>query len=100
MLSKESKRSLRAQAHTLKPVVLIGQHGVTPGVMAELTRALDDHELIKIRFRGTERDERALEIERICSTLEAELVGSIGGTAVLYRRNPDKHVAAAPARAR
>ncbi len=98
MLTSERKRSLRATAHALKPVVLIGQHGVTSAVMAEVTRALDDHELIKIRFRGTERDERALEIERICTTLAAELVGSIGGTAVLYRQNPTSSAPAGKSR--
>lgn len=98
MLTPERKRSLRASAHSLKPVVLIGQHGVTSAVLAEVTRALDDHELIKIRFRGTDRDDRAIEIERICSTLAAELIGSIGGTAVLYRQNPANTAPASKAR--
>ena len=48
MLTAEGKRSLRAQAHHLKPVVLIGQHGVTDAVIAEIGIALDAHELIKI----------------------------------------------------
>jgi RNA-binding protein len=88
MLNPAVKRSLRARAHALKPVILIGQHGVTEAVMAELSRALDAHELIKIRFRGAERELRAAEIERICTTMQADFVSSIGGTAVLYRENP------------
>ena len=100
MLNKESKRSLRAQAHTLKPVVLIGQHGVTPGVMAELTRALDDHELIRSVFAAPSATNARSRLNASAATSRLKLVGSIGGTAVLYRRNPDKHVAAAPARAR
>lgn len=89
MLTAEGKRSLRAQAHHLKPVVLIGQHGVTDAVIAEISIALDAHELIKIRFRGAEREARQADIERICEQLGADLVSSIGGTAVLFRHRPE-----------
>ena len=85
MLTGDHKRNLRARAHHLKPVVLIGQHGVSTAVLAEIERALFDHELIKIRFRGSERIERAVAIDRICESLTAELVANVGGTAVLYR---------------
>lgn len=89
MLTAEGKRSLRAQAHHLKPVVLIGQHGVTDAVLAEIGIALDAHELIKIRFRGAERDAREVEVTRICESLGADFVSSIGGTAVLFRLRPE-----------
>ena len=91
MLTGDRRRSLRARAHHLKPVVLIGQHGVSAAVVAEIERALFDHELIKIRFRGSDRDQRVLEVERVCATLTAELVANIGGTAVLYRKRRDEH---------
>ena len=71
MLTAEGKRSLRARAHHLKPVVLIGQHGVSDAVVAEIGIALDAHELIKIRFRGTEREAREADVARICATLAA-----------------------------
>jgi RNA-binding protein len=90
MLTPAAKRKLRQSAHHLKPVVLVGQHGLTAPVVAEIDRALTDHELVKVRFRGMARDERSHEIGRVTDTLAAELVGTIGGMAVLYRENPDK----------
>lgn len=90
MLSAVDKRKLRQSAHHLKPVVLIGQHGLSTAVMAEIERALFDHELIKIRFRGMGRELREQEIARATRELDAELVGSVGGTAVLYRENPER----------
>ncbi len=90
MLSAVDKRKLRQSAHHLKPVVLIGQHGLSAAVMAEIERALFDHELIKIRFRGMGRELREQEIARATRELDAELVGSVGGTAVLYRENPER----------
>ncbi len=86
MLTAEGKRSLRARAHHLKPVVLIGQHGVSAAVVAEIGIALDAHELIKIRFRGSEREAREADVGRICATLAAQFVFGIGATAVLYRQ--------------
>jgi RNA-binding protein len=88
MLTAATKRKLRQTAHHLKPVVLVGQHGVTAPVIAEIERALTDHELIKVRFRGLERDERNDEIMRMAAELSAEVVSTIGGTAVLYRLSP------------
>jgi RNA-binding protein len=90
MLSAGDKRKLRQSAHHLKPVVLIGQHGLSAAVMAEIERALFDHELIKIRFRGMAREQRDQEIARATRELEAELVGSVGGTAIIYRENPER----------
>ncbi|MEX2482778.1 MAG: ribosome assembly RNA-binding protein YhbY [Gammaproteobacteria bacterium] len=90
MLSPVEKRKLRQSAHHLKPVVLVGQHGLTSAVMAEIERALFDHELIKVRFRGHDRDTRAEEIGRVATELTADVVGLIGGTAVLYRENPER----------
>ncbi|MEQ8233508.1 MAG: YhbY family RNA-binding protein [Gammaproteobacteria bacterium] len=84
------KRRLRQSAHHLKPVVLIGQHGLSAAVLAEIERALFDHELIKIRFRGMGRELRTQEIERAARELGAEVVGSVGGTALLYRENPER----------
>ncbi len=100
MLTAEGKRSLRARAHHLKPVVLIGQHGVSDAVVAEIGIALDAHELIKIRFRGTEREAREADVARICATLAAELVFGIGGTAVLYRQRVEQPKPKAKAKAK
>jgi RNA-binding protein len=84
-----NKKKLRAEAHTLKPVVMIGQSGLTAGVLAELDQALNIHELLKVRIRA-ERDERKLITEKICTDSGAELIQSIGQIAVIYRLNPNK----------
>lgn len=83
------KKKLKAQAHPLNPVVMIGQAGLTPAVLKEINLALDAHELIKVRIRA-ERDERSVIRDEICAETSAELVQSIGQIAVLYRKNPKK----------
>ena len=88
-MNAANKKKLRAEAHTLKPVVMIGQSGLTTGVLAELDQALNTHELLKVRIRA-ERDERKLITEKICADSGAELIQSIGQIAVIYRLNPNK----------
>ncbi|MDD4914961.1 MAG: YhbY family RNA-binding protein [Methylococcales bacterium] len=83
------KKKLKAQAHALNPVVIIGQAGLTAAVVNEINLALDTHELIKVRIRA-ERNERKLIGEQICSNTSAEMVQSIGQIAVFYRKNPRK----------
>jgi RNA-binding protein len=83
------KKKLKAQAHPLNPVVMIGQSGLTPAVLKEINLALDAHELIKVKIRA-ERDDRSLIREQICTDTHAELIQSIGQVAVLYRKNPKK----------
>ncbi|OQW74632.1 MAG: RNA-binding protein [Proteobacteria bacterium ST_bin11] len=83
------KKKLKAQAHPLNPVVIIGQAGLTDAVIKEINVALDAHELIKVKIRA-ERDERAAIREQICTQTTAELVQSIGQVAIIYRLNPKK----------
>ncbi len=83
------KKKLKAQAHPLNPVVIIGQAGLTAAVIKEINLALDFHELIKVKIRA-ERDERVAIQQRICTETQAELIQSIGQIAVLYRKNPKK----------
>ena len=83
------KKKLKAQAHPLNPVVMIGQSGLTEAVIKEINVALDAHELIKIKIRA-ERDDRATIREQICAETKAELIQSIGQVAVIYRPNPKK----------
>lgn len=89
-LSKTQIRHLRSQAHHLRPVVLIGQHGLKERVLEEIDIALGAHELIKIRIAGADRDERSAMLVKITAHSAADLVQTIGNTAVLFRRNPDK----------
>ncbi len=87
-MNSADKKKLRAEAHTLKPVVMIGQSGLTAAVLAEIELALDAHELVKVKIRA-ERDERKMIIEKICSDTGAELIQTIGQIVVIYRLNPD-----------
>jgi RNA-binding protein len=84
-LSDVEKKALRKKAHSLKPVVMIGQHGLTDAVLAEVDIALNAHELIKVRIRGTDKNERTEQCAQIERQLNAEVVHQIGGIAVLYR---------------
>ena len=89
-LSNVQQRHLRGLAHHLKPVVLIGQHGLKDSVFEEIEIALGAHELIKVRVAAGDRDERARMIDQIIEHSAAELVQTIGHIAVLFRRNREK----------
>jgi RNA-binding protein len=88
-VNSAEKKKLKAQAHPLNPVVMIGQSGLTEAVLKEINLALDTHELIKVKIRA-ERDDRTAISEQICSETQAELIQSIGQIAVFYRLNPKK----------
>lgn len=85
-LSSEQRRQYRSIAHHLKPVVTVGEDGPNENMLQELERALDDHELIKIKVASTDRDERREAVAALCHTTGAELVQMIGKVAVLLRR--------------
>lgn len=87
-LTGTQRKYLRGIAHPLKPVVQVGKAGVNEGVLSATKRALDDHELIKVKI-GADRDERARMAGEIASGCDAELAGAIGTIAILYRANPD-----------
>ena len=84
-LSNIKKRELRKQAYLLKPFVMIGQHGLTDAVLAEIDVALNAHELIKIRIRGGDKNERTEQCLQIEKQLNAAVVHQIGHITVLYR---------------
>jgi putative YhbY family RNA-binding protein len=92
-LSPTERRALRARAHSLHPVVAIGQGGLTPTVIAEIDRSLKAHELIKVRVFGAERSERAALLTQICEALDGAPVQHIGNILVLYREKPDEPAA-------
>ncbi|MBM3347771.1 MAG: YhbY family RNA-binding protein [Betaproteobacteria bacterium] len=87
-LTPAMRRALRARAHPLKPVVMIGNDGLTPAVLAEVDRALQSHELIKIRMFGDDRDARAVALADMCAHTAAVPVQLIGKILVIYRANP------------
>jgi RNA-binding protein len=87
-LTGRQKRWLRAQAHHLDPVVIVGQQGLSGPVVEALEQALAEHELIKVRFGAHQarRKELAAEME---AKLGCRLAGMVGHVAILYRPHPD-----------
>ena len=89
-LSESQKKYLRGLGHALKPVVMIGDAGLTEGVRAEFESSLEHHELIKVRVKVGDRNERDRIIMALCARGNAELVQRIGNMALLFRPNPEK----------
>lgn len=87
-LSPSERRALRARAHALVPVVMIGDQGLTSAVIREADRSLKAHELIKIRAAG-EREDRDQWLEELANALNAAPVQHIGKILVLWRENPE-----------
>ena len=87
-LTAKRRSELRAEAHKLTPVVIIGDKGLTDEVVAEIDRSLKAHELIKVRAFSDDRKARGEWLEAICGRLEAHAVQQIGKVFVLYRDNP------------
>ena len=85
-LSNTRKKQLRQFGHALKPVVTVAEQGLTDNVLAELNRALDDHELIKVKLRIEEREDKKNLGEELCRQCKAELVQSIGHVILIYRQ--------------
>ena len=88
-LTPTERRALRARAHHLHPVVMIGEAGVTPAVLHEIDLALKSHELIKVRVLGDDRQRRRHMPEAICAALDASPVQHIGKILVLFRPRPE-----------
>jgi RNA-binding protein len=88
-LTSAQRRSLRARAHALHPVVMVGDDGLTATVLQEIDRSLDSHELIKIRVFSDEHETRASLMQEICNTLAAAAVQHIGKILVVYRARPE-----------
>lgn len=87
-LKGSQKKYLRAQAHHLKPVVLVGAKGATKQLIGSVDLALKNHELIKVKF-GEFKEVKKEISEEIANKTKSELVGLIGNIAIFYRQNPD-----------
>lgn len=90
MLSDAQRKYLRRLGHDRNPVVLVGQGGISPNLVAELERALLDHELVKVRARVGDRDVRDQILDQLAEATGAELVQRIGHVALYYRPRTDK----------
>jgi RNA-binding protein len=89
-LTSAQIRELKKLAHPLKPVVIVGQHGLSESVLAEIDSTLDIHELIKVKLAGADKADRVELSATIVDRLSASLVQIIGRMAVFYRPNPKK----------
>ncbi len=87
-LTAKQRKALRAAAHHLDPVIMVGKQGGSEKLVKAVDTALDDHELIKIKFTDM-KDEKNEITDSIVSQVGAHIVGRIGNTAIIYRRNPD-----------
>ncbi len=88
-LTEKQRRHLRGLAHALKPIILIGNSGVSEGVIAETQRALHDHELIKVRLPGMAREDRDLALSELATRTDSVMVARIGHVATLYKPRSD-----------
>jgi RNA-binding protein len=87
-LSESQKRFLRGRGHGLRPIIHVGNAGFTPAVMAELDAALTHHELLKVKVRAGDREDRDSAIATLVQQTGADLLSRVGHIALLYRRNP------------
>ncbi len=87
-LTARERAHLKGRAHSLEPVVQIGQAGLTDAVVSQIDRALTAHELIKVRVLGDDRHARAELFETVCARTDASPVQSVGKVLVLWRPRP------------
>jgi RNA-binding protein len=90
MLSDAQRKYLRRLGHDLDPVVLVGNSGLGPNLVAELDGALAHHELVKVRARVGDRDVRDQLLAELAASTRSEMVQRIGHVALFYRANPEK----------
>lgn len=95
-LSERQKRFLRGLGHDLKPVVTVGDAGLSESLRKEFDSTISHHELIKVRVRAADRQSRDSMIHDLCQSSGASLVTRIGNVALVYRCNEDKPVIPLP----
>ena len=95
-LSEHQKKYLRGLGHQLKPLIMVGDAGLSESVLAEYESTLSHHELIKVRIRVGDRDARDAIIDKLCTNSSAILVQRVGNVALLFRQNlkkkPEKRI--------
>lgn len=90
VLTSKQRKFLRGRAHALRPVVLVGQAGVTDSIVRSLHDALTAHELVKVRLH--EPEDKHADAEALALRTDAALCGLVGHTVILYRPHPEKPV--------
>jgi len=89
-LSESQKKYLRGLGHQLKPLIIVGNAGLSQSVLAEYESTLAHHELIKVKLRTDDRSSRDEMIKKLCTAYYAELIQCVGNVALIYRANHDK----------
>ncbi len=89
-LSEPQKKYLRGLGHALKPLIMVGDAGLSDALLAEFESTLAHHELIKVRIKAGDRESRDKMVDELCSTSGADLVQRVGNMALLFRSNPEK----------
>jgi RNA-binding protein len=84
-LSNNQKKYLRSLGHHLKPVVMVGQHGLSEAVLSELETTMEKHELLKIKIRTDDRDEKQSMIDSIIDRSKSQLIQVVGNIVLIYR---------------
>jgi RNA-binding protein len=88
-LSEKQKKHLRRLAHPMSPIVMLGNAGLTEGIIKELDRALNDHELVKVAARLGDRAARDAALADLAQRTSSEIVQRIGHVGVFYRRRAE-----------
>ena len=91
-LNNKQKQFLKGLAHPLKPVVQLGQNGLTEGVLAEIDNALNHHELIKVRVTSEDREEKGLIVDAIVRETKAIKLQVIGHVLTLYKQSEERKI--------
>jgi len=89
-LSEKQSKFLRSLGHQLKPVIIVGDAGLSESLLKEFASTIRHHELIKVRVRAGDRETRNAIIQDLCEKQSANLVTRIGNVALIYRRNSEK----------
>jgi RNA-binding protein len=89
-LTGKQRQYLRGLAHELSPIVRVGKGGITESVIAETKKSLHSHELIKVRVDVDESAERKAAAEKLAAKTDAQLAGTVGKIAILYRERDEE----------
>jgi len=89
-LTPRERARLKARAHSLEPLLQIGQSGLTDRMVAELDRTLTAHALIKVKVKAEDRDSREALCDAICERTDATAVQRVGNVLILWRPRPDE----------
>lgn len=88
-IKNAQKKYLRKLGHQLKPIIFIGNSGLSGSVLTELSSTINHHELIKVKIKASNRIIRDQIVDKICKKTSTQLITQIGGIALIYKRNPE-----------